>query len=135
MRVAKLRPVFLLVLVISVFITGCVPVCTRYVSAPGAVGRAVDGDSHVPLVGAVVSVARPDGPPAQSRTRRDGTFRVPSQHRLFVRAWLGRCKHVLISSAATMSVEHQGYHSQSADIPAGTEVFEAGEVRLYRPAP
>ena len=118
--------------VISTLVVGCVPVTNRYVSAPGAVGRVVDGDARTPVAGAVVAVSRNDSPPAEAHTRKDGAFRIRAQHRWFVRDLLHPCKHVFVSSSAVMTVEHKSYHTFTADIPHGTEVYEAGEVRLYK---
>jgi hypothetical protein len=134
MRLVKFNVGFLLVSFMSVFVTGCVPIVTRYVSAPGAVGRAVDGDAHTPLVGAVVSVSHPHAAPAQTRTRRDGTFRVRPKHSWYVYDWLqSPCTCVFAPAPAEVSVESKGYQTYATNILVDTEVFDAGEVRLYRP--
>ena len=120
----------LAVAVASVWLSGCAPLQTRYTSAPGATGRVVDADTHAPIRGALVTVTRPEDSPAQTKTARDGKFRVSSQHRWFFRDALRPCKHIYISAPAILTVEHEGYRVDVTQIQTGEDVLDVGEISL-----
>jgi len=94
------------VLTMSILSTGCLPI--RYVSAHGASGRVVDATTQTPLPEARVALTRPDNSVAKAHTSKEGYFRIPPKHRLYI-LFPGHSQLFHVPPAATLSVNREGY--------------------------
>ena len=84
----------------------------------------------MPVVGALVTVSRPDGPPAQTHTCQAGKFRVRPVHKWYVLYACYRCKCVYGTSSAALTIQREGYQTYTSRIGPGIEEFAAGDIEL-----
>jgi hypothetical protein len=117
MNLAVFRGILLVVILIVGFLsTGCLPM--RYVSAHGASGRVVDAATGALLSETRVALTRPDNSFAETHTSKQGYFRIPAQHRLYILC-PGHAQLFHVPPAAILSVSKDGYYSSSRRISTG----------------
>jgi hypothetical protein len=126
---------FAAIIAVGIWTTGCLPIPRRYTSGPGAKGRVVDATSHQRIHGAFVTLTRPQGSPAQTKTSRDGHFRIPNQDRWYVYDALRPHKLVYLPGPAILTIDHEGYRVYVTNTQPGVDLIDTGIINLKTLAP
>ena len=125
---------FSALVVLSVWMTGCVPL--SYQTKPMVTGVVVDAATQSAVSGAVVSISEYRSghrsgqsydqklESRQTKSRRNGTFEFSGQYSCYIYSPLGQTKGCLpLYEGGGLEVKHDGFETHVSHIPIGARKY------------